>query len=91
MPKVYRLHYGSSKQPIAEVVPDTQWPDMWRIQWADCRLSDMANLSRARDAALAIAERGPPVRNRQLLQWQIEPVEEPLRRPLVSPSGREAA
>ena len=72
------LHYGSAKHPVAEVVPDKAYPGMWRIRHPDGSLSDMANLTRAKDAAMAIAERGPPARNRQRLHWQIAPVGEPL-------------
>jgi len=83
MPEVHRLHYGSSKRPLAEIVPDTHWPNMWRIAWPDGRLSDMTNLSRARDAAQVIAERGPPARDRMLLRWQIKPLGEAATAPLV--------
>jgi len=31
----------------------------------------MANLSRIRDAAAAICERGPPGRNRRIFRWKI--------------------
>ena len=62
------LHYGGAKHPLAEVVPDANWPGMWRVRY-DGNLSDMANLSRARDAAVAIAERGPPERNGRRLHW----------------------
>jgi len=44
---------------------------MWRIQWPDGGTSDMTNLTRAKDAAAAICERGPPRRARRLLQWKI--------------------
>ena len=87
---VYRLHYGYSKNPLAEVVPDTHWPNMWRIAWPDGRLSDMANLSRAKDAAQAIAERGPPARNRRQLRWEIAYVEEAVGR-FVARSKEQAA
>jgi hypothetical protein len=50
-------------------------PKMWRIRWPDGSTSDMVNLSRAKDAAAIIAERGPPERNRRLFHWKIEPVE----------------
>jgi hypothetical protein len=32
------------------IVPDAQWPGMYRIKWRDGRLSDMANYTRAADA-----------------------------------------
>jgi hypothetical protein len=34
---------------------DTDWPGMYRIRFPDGRLSDMVNLTRAKDAALSIA------------------------------------
>jgi hypothetical protein len=39
---------------IASVVPDGKWLGMWRV---DCggKLSDMVNLTRAKDAAKSIA------------------------------------
>ena len=43
---------------------------MWRIKWPDGHLSDMVNLSRAKDAAVAIAERGPPARYRRMFNWK---------------------
>jgi hypothetical protein len=52
------------------VVPDPPWPNMWRVAFRDGRLSDLANLARAMDAAAIIAERGPPRRNPRCLQWR---------------------
>src|SRR5262245_20457302 len=57
----WRLHYGGNGKPIAIVIPDPMWPGMYRI-WANGWLSDYANLSRVKDAAEVIAERGPPAR-----------------------------
>jgi hypothetical protein len=74
----HRLHYASAKHPLAEIIPDANWPGMWRVRWPDGSLSDLTNLSRARDAAIAIAERGPPARNRCLLSWRTAYVEEAL-------------
>jgi hypothetical protein len=37
-----------SRHPKA--IPDAIYPGMWRVQWPDGRLSDMANLSRINDA-----------------------------------------
>lgn len=68
--KTLALHYGDSLNALAYVVPDDEWPDMFRNAWPDGSLSDMTNLSRAKDAAQAIAERGPPARNRQRFHWQ---------------------
>ena len=51
------LHYGKSRTPLAWVVPDDRYPSMFRIRWPDGSLSDMVNLSRAKDAAMAFAVR----------------------------------
>jgi hypothetical protein len=32
------------------VVPDAVHPGIWRVRWPDGRLSDMTNLTRAKDA-----------------------------------------
>jgi hypothetical protein len=63
------LHYGRACTPVAVVMPDAHWPGMWRIAWPAGHLSDIVNLARAKDAAAAIAERGPPMRNRHRFQW----------------------
>jgi hypothetical protein len=39
---------------VASIVPDKQWPGMWRVQLPDGHLSDVVNRSRAKDAALAL-------------------------------------
>ena len=41
-----------SKRAIVYVLPDLTYPTMWRIRFPDGRLSAMANMSRAKDAAL---------------------------------------
>jgi hypothetical protein len=35
---------------MATIEPDANWPGMWRVRWPDGRLSDMTNLTRAKDA-----------------------------------------
>jgi hypothetical protein len=37
-------------------VPDATYPNMYRIEWPDGRLSDMANLARVNDAIAAHLE-----------------------------------
>jgi hypothetical protein len=37
---------------MATIEPDANWPGMWRVRFGS-RLSDMANLSRAKDAAVS--------------------------------------
>jgi hypothetical protein len=68
--QAYALHYGSARTPIALVVPDSVYPGMYRIRWPSGEQSDMVNLARAKDAALAIAERSVPSGNRRLFRWR---------------------
>ena len=75
---MHALHYGKSRKPLAWVKPDDRYPTMWRIHWPDGSVSDMVNLTRARDAAAAIAERGPPARNRRRFHWVQERSKQPL-------------
>jgi hypothetical protein len=39
-----------------KVVPDPANPGMWRVRWPDGRLSDMTNLTRAKDAVACFVE-----------------------------------
>jgi hypothetical protein len=45
------------RRKLGRVFPDSKYPGMWRSRRGDGRLSDMANLSWAKDAVLAAAER----------------------------------
>jgi hypothetical protein len=47
-----RLHSG---RLLATVEADKEWPSMWRVRMLDGHLSDMVNLTRAKDAALSLA------------------------------------
>jgi hypothetical protein len=38
---------------VGRVIPDANWPNMWRVRRADGSTSDMVNLTRAKDAATA--------------------------------------
>jgi hypothetical protein len=51
------LHHGQARKLLARIVPDQTWPGMFRIEFPDGRISDMVNLTRAKDAAIAIALR----------------------------------
>ena len=42
---------------FGRLYPDSRWPGMWRSTLSDGRPSDMANLSWAKNAVLAMAER----------------------------------
>jgi hypothetical protein len=46
-----KLYHG--RRRVAEVVPDEKYPNMWRVK-IEGELSDMVNLSRAKDAALCL-------------------------------------
>jgi hypothetical protein len=83
---VYRLNYASAKRPVAEVVPDAKWPRMWRVRWPDGSLSDMVNLSRAKDAAFVMTQKGPPARDARLLRWQTAPLGEAHSSSVVRPN-----
>ena len=48
------LHLGNASKPLAIIVPDRVHRGMWRVLVGGS-LSDMANLTRARDAAMVIA------------------------------------
>jgi len=48
------LHHGRSRKAIVRVIPDGQ---LFRIEWPDLGLSDLTNLTRAKQAALEWAER----------------------------------
>src|SRR6516164_338500 len=41
---------------MATIEPDANWPGMWRVRFGG-KLSDMANLSRAKDTAISIVLR----------------------------------
>jgi len=43
------LHHGSARMPLAWIVPDGRYPDMWRILWPDGRLSDLSEHARRRN------------------------------------------
>jgi hypothetical protein len=49
------------------VVPDARYPNMWRMIWTDGRVSDIANLTRIKDAAEAACTDG---RNPLRLRWE---------------------
>lgn len=66
----WRLHYGNGRKPMIVVVLDDVWPGMWRVVGPDGTLSDMANLTRAKDAAVLICQHGPPERNWRRFRWE---------------------
>jgi hypothetical protein len=53
----HSLHFAGARKPLVEIVPDAEWPRMYRIAWPDGLISPMANLTRCMDAARVWAER----------------------------------
>ena len=70
MTEIWKLYF--SKRHLLDVVPDGKYPGMWRIRTLDGTLSDMVNLSRAKDAARSIARaKHPECHNPQLWRWVV--------------------
>jgi hypothetical protein len=51
----HTLYLFNRGKPLATVEPDIQHAEMWRIRMPDGWISDMANLSRAKDGAILCA------------------------------------
>jgi hypothetical protein len=64
----YRLRAGD-KLTGAEVLPDGRYPGMWRIHY-EGRVSDMVNLSRAKDAARNLGAPGNGWSSSLHLKWE---------------------
>ena len=66
----WALHCVGWRGALLWVVRDATYPGMWRIRYPDGTLSDMANLSWAREGAIAVAlrtlNRGSALANRRL-------------------------
>ena len=46
---------AGSRAILAQIVSDRVYPSMWRVKMPSGKLSDMTNLTRAKDAAMSIA------------------------------------
>ena len=55
--QTFSLHNGNNDEVLANVIPDAKCVGMWRIKWPDGTMSDMVNVTRAKDAAKMIAAR----------------------------------
>jgi hypothetical protein len=66
----YALHYGRSKKPLLFVVPDSEYPAMYRVLRLDGQLSGMLNLTRARETGNILGARIVPAGNQRLLRWE---------------------
>jgi hypothetical protein len=62
--RFWSLHYGRSLKPLAWIVPDAG-SRLYQIEWPDIGLSDLSNLTRCKDAALAWAERKVAIEDRK--------------------------
>jgi len=50
---------GLWASPLATVEPDADWERMWRVRLPDGSLTDLVNLTRAKDALKLLNQRGP--------------------------------
>jgi hypothetical protein len=73
-----QLRYGNTV--LAAIIPDSQWPGMYRIHWRDGSVGDLGNLTRTRDAAFVVAARDYEWRR---LRWERAPTSEAPKSPLV--------
>jgi hypothetical protein len=75
----HRLYIGMKFTGVS-VEPDATWSNVWRVRMVD-RLSDMVNLTRARDAAIAWA-RPRGLGSREIATWhrrETAPEQSPMR------------
>jgi hypothetical protein len=69
------LLYQKPSKPLLFVIREPRYAEMWRIMRPDGQLSDFTNLTRAKDAARAIAERDISIDERDTLLWKETTVE----------------
>jgi hypothetical protein len=69
LPTADGLQLKRSGRVVAEVVPDERYPSMFRVKLLGKPVSDMVNLSRAKDAALRLADHALQDRPR----WAVKP------------------
>jgi hypothetical protein len=50
----YALHCYGRRRAMLYVVPDERYDSMWRVRTLGSQVSDMANLSRAKDGAAQV-------------------------------------
>jgi len=63
MPRlIYSLHRGRSQRALIRVIPDGR---LYRVEWPDVGISDLTNLTRAKDAAFQWAESKALVEDRK--------------------------
>jgi hypothetical protein len=79
---VHQLYIGRSFTGVT-VEPDPKWPSMWRIRKGE-QLSDLVNLTRAKDAAITWA-RSRGLGGQGVAVWHRR--ETPSEPPPVAPTG----
>jgi hypothetical protein len=69
--QVLRLYVGKAFTGVT-LEPDAQWPNMWRVRKGDL-LSDMVNLTRAKDAAISwfTRDRSGGLSRGEVVSWRI--------------------
>jgi hypothetical protein len=89
-PQVLHLRIGTRLTGIA-IERDAAWPAMWRVRRGD-ELSDVVNISRARDAAIAWA-RPKGLGGGEVVSWRRRqtPAEAPCARSEVLPERIDGA
>jgi hypothetical protein len=80
----WRLHYG--RRVIGCVVRDSKYPNMWRSIMPDGSLSDMANLSWAKNAVARGANRTIAEADAAALQTKIQATPSPVALAAITPS-----
>ena len=74
--RVQRLYIGKRFTGVT-VCEDADWPGMWRVHSAGGQISDMVNLTRAKDAAIAYA-RPRGLGGEEVAHWTVgKPAVEP--------------
>jgi hypothetical protein len=76
------LTLSVGRRPVLRIEPDLTYSGMWRVRLPSGTLSEMANLSRAKDAALDIAEgigarekpHKPPLKSLRNFSWSRPPI-----------------
>lgn len=69
MTDIHDLHIGESRETVVTLVPDDEWPKLYRIHWPDGVVSPPGNLTRAKDAAQRWAAGSFGVHDRRRFWW----------------------
>jgi len=70
---IWALHYGKQERPLVLAIPDQQFGDrgMFRLHWPDGVVSEMANLTRIREAGRLDARvLNPECQNPNQFEWR---------------------